>query len=131
MKKRILTGKGEFLYDYKYDILTFKMKDRNYKKSIEFQNFTIDIDDKNFVTGIRIFDASRVFKANKYILKNIVKGEFKANVENKILTITINFMGKQRNRLINLFAGSQNYTQQIITPAAQNLRDSTVECAAV
>ncbi|MBW2969424.1 DUF2283 domain-containing protein, partial [Candidatus Woesearchaeota archaeon] len=68
------------MYDYKYDILTFKMKNRNYKKSIEFQNFVIDIDNKNFVTGIRIFDASKVFNTDKYVLKNIIKGDFKANI---------------------------------------------------
>ena len=30
-----LKGKGEFSYDYKYDILTFKMTNRNYKHSFE------------------------------------------------------------------------------------------------
>ena len=49
-------GKGEFLYDYKHDILTFKIRDRDYKMSVELQNFAIDIDTENFVTGIRIFD---------------------------------------------------------------------------
>src|SRR3989338_1676025 len=33
------TGKGEFLYDYNNDILMFKIKDRDYKNSVEFQNF--------------------------------------------------------------------------------------------
>jgi len=127
--KKTLKGKGEFVYDYKYDILTFKMKDRNYKKSIEFQNFVIDIDDKKFVTGIRIFDASKVFKVDKYILKNIIKGEFKANVENKILTITINFIGKQRNKLINILNQKQNYVQQIVAPVKKDISDSSVECA--
>ena len=42
-----LTGKGEFLYDYKYDILTFKMRNRNYKHSFEFQNFVADVDDRS------------------------------------------------------------------------------------
>ncbi len=131
MKKRTLTGKGEFIYDYKYDILTFKMKNRNYKKSIEFHNFVIDIDDKNYITGIRIFDASKVFKVSKYVLKHIVKGEFKAIIENKILTININFVGKQRNKLINLLKTKQSYGHQIITPIKQNLTDSTVECAVI
>ena len=62
MKERHLNaiGKGQLLYDSKHDILTFKIKDRDYKMSVEFQNFTIDIDTENFVTGIRIFDASKV-----------------------------------------------------------------------
>ena len=29
------TGKGEFLYDFKNDILMFKIKDRYYKNSVE------------------------------------------------------------------------------------------------
>ena len=36
-------GKGECVYDYKYDTLTFRIKDRDYKNSVEFQNFVIDI----------------------------------------------------------------------------------------
>ncbi|MBD3361264.1 DUF2283 domain-containing protein [Candidatus Woesearchaeota archaeon] len=127
--KKTLKGKGEFVYDYKHDILTFKMQNRNYKKSIEFQNFVIDIDEKNYITGIRILDASKVFKIDKYILKNIIKGQFKAEVKNKIITITLNFVSKKRNKLVNLFDTKQNYVQQIIAPATQNISDSRVECA--
>lgn len=126
MKNKKLIGKGEFLYDYKYDILTFKIKDRNYKRSIEIQNFTIDIDDQDFVTGIRVFDASKVFGVDKYVLKNIVHGGFKANVEKNVITIILRFMGIQRNKLI--FTEKQNFVQQITAPI-KNVADSTVECA--
>ncbi|MBW3002473.1 DUF2283 domain-containing protein [Candidatus Woesearchaeota archaeon] len=128
MKKKKITGKGEFIYDYKHDILTFKMKDRNYKKSIEIQNFAIDIDDKNLITGIRVFDASKVFGVDKYVLKNIVHGEFKADVEKKIVTITLKFVGMQRNRLMSLLSKKQNFIHQITAPI-KNVSDSIVECA--
>ena len=130
MKKKKITGKGEFIYDYKYDTLTFKMKDRNYKRSIEIQNFAIDIDDKNLITGIRVFDASKVFGVDKYVLKNIVQGEFKADVEKKIVTITLKFVGMQRNKIIPLLTQKQNFMHQITTPV-KNMADSTVECAAL
>jgi len=125
-------GKGQFVYDYKYDILTFKIKDRNYKRSVEFQNFTIDIDDKEFVTGVRIFDASQTFGVDKYVLKNITGGEFKASIENDAITITLKFIGKLRNKLIPIIplGEKQSYTQQITAPvgANQKLSDSVVEC---
>ncbi len=129
--KKTLKGKGEFIYDYKYDILTFKMQNRNYKKSIEFQNFVIDIDDKNYITGTRIFDASKVFKIDKYVLKNIISGQFKAEVQNKIITITLNFVGKKRNKIINILSPKQSYIQQIVAPIKQDIADSSVECATV
>ena len=130
MKKKKITGKGEFIYDYKYDTLTFKMKDRNYKRSIEIQNFAIDIDDKDLVTGIRVFDASKVFGVDKYVLKNIVHGQFKADVEKKMVTITLKFVGMQRNRIIPLLTQKQNFMHQITAPV-KNMADSTVECAAL
>tara|TARA_Y100000310_G_scaffold343467_1_gene451227 strand:- start:4380 stop:4790 length:411 start_codon:yes stop_codon:yes gene_type:complete len=123
-------GKGEFAYDYKYDILTFKVKDRDYQKSIEFQNFTADIDKKGFVTGARIFDASIVLGVDKYILKNITQWEFKSNVENNVIIITLNFVAKFRNRLLPILGQKQNFMQQFTTPStSQQLVDSTVKCA--
>ena len=126
MKNKKLIGKGEFIYDYNYDILTFKIKDRNYKKSIEIQNFAVDIDDQDFVTGIRVFDASKVFGIDKYVLKNLVHGEFKASVEKNIMTITIRFVGVQRNKLI--FTKKENFVHQITAPI-KNVADSVAECA--
>lgn len=125
------TVKGKFLYDYKYDILTFKIQNRNYKKSIELQNFVVDIDEEDFVTGIRIFDASKVFGVNKYNLKNIVQYKFEANIENNVITIRIKFVSKIRNKMIPIFSKEQNFMQQITTPVAaqHHLADSSVMCA--
>ncbi|MFH1637354.1 MAG: DUF2283 domain-containing protein [Candidatus Woesearchaeota archaeon] len=132
MKKRHLNApkEGEFLYDYSHDILTFRIKNRNYKKSVEFQNFVIDIDEEDFVTGMRVFDASQVFGVDNYVLKNIVHGEFKASVENKVITITFKFIAKHRNRIIPLLTEKENITQQLTAPLGHNkLEETSVMCA--
>lgn len=119
------TGKGVVLYDPHYDILTFKIKGRLYKKSIEFQNFVLDIDDKDFVTGVRIFDASKVFQKEKDALNNIISFDFKAAIEDNIITIMFTFISKVRNK-------GKEVTQQITAPIAPyHLSDCLVECQAV
>ena len=125
-----LKTQGECLYDYKYDILTYKCKKRNYQYSIEFQNFAIDIDEENFVTGIRIFDASKVFTVNKELLMHIVDGEFKATMEKNVITITIKFLGLTRNKVIPLFTKRENFTQQITTPVSSKhkIENAVIEC---
>ncbi len=119
------TGKGEVLYNFTNDILMFKVKDRDYKISAEFQNFVADIDTEGFVTGIRIFDASKVFGIDKYTLKNIFKWRFDAFIENGTITIRLNFVGKVRNKEVPV----ENFTQQLTTSLnGYNLTDSSVEC---
>lgn len=120
------TGKGEFLYDFNNDILMFKVKGRDYKVSAEFQNFVADIDTEGFVTGVRIFDASKVFGIDKYTLRNIVKWGFKAIVEDGTITIRLTFVGKVRNKEVPV----ENFTQQLTTSLnGFDLTDSSVECA--
>lgn len=120
------TGKGEFVYDFNNDLLMFKVKDRDYKISAEFQNFVADIDTDDFVTGIRIFDASKVFGIDKYTLKNIAKWGYRAVIENGMITIRLTFVGKARNKEIPV----ENFTQQLTTSInGYKLIDSSVECA--
>ncbi len=121
-------GKGEFLYDYKHDILTFKIKDRDYKMSVELQNFVIDIDTENFVTGIRIFDASKVSGLKKMLFRNLIHGDFKASIKDNVITVRLNFVGRLRNRLIPIFTKEQNFTQQVSTQVSSKhpLEDSVV-----
>lgn len=119
------TGKGEFLYDFNQDILMFKVKDRDYKISAEFQNFVADIDTEGFVTGVRIFDASKVFGMDKFTLKNIIHWGFKAIIDSGMITIRLTFAGKVRNKEIPI----ENFTQQLTTSLnGYNLIDSSVEC---
>lgn len=120
------TGKGEFLYDFNNDILMFKIKDRDYKISAEFQNFVADVDTEGFVTGIRVFDASKVFGVDKYTLKSIVKWSFETFVEKGMITIRLSFVGQVRNKEVPV----ENFTQQLTSSLnGYNLIDSSVECA--
>lgn len=131
MKKKHLNAKGEVIYDYRDDILNFKVKNRDYKRSIEFQNFVADIDVEGFITGVRILDASKVFGIDKYVLKNIVHCDFSASIDNNVITIVMKFVGKRRNRIIPLLSKEENFTQQITTPlgARTRLADSYVKCS--
>ena len=120
------TGKGEFSYDFNNDILMFKIKDRDYKISAEFQNFVADIDTEGFVTGIRVFDASKVFGVDKYTLKSIVKWRFETFVEKGMITIRLSFAGQLRNKEVPV----ENFTQQLTSSLnGYNLTDSSVKCA--
>ena len=122
------TGKGEFLYDYANDILTFKIRDRDYKMSVEFQNFAIDIDTENFVTGIRIFDVSKVSGLKRLLFKNLIHGGFKASIKDNVISVRLNFVGRLRNKLMPIFTKEQNFTQQVSAPASSKhpLEDSVV-----
>ena len=40
-QNRLLEGKGEVDYDYTNDILFFKIKDREYDRSLEFENLRL------------------------------------------------------------------------------------------
>lgn len=122
------SGKGELLYDYKHDILTFKIKERNYKMSVELQNFAIDIDTENFVTGIRIFDVSKISGLKKLLFKNLTHGAFKASIKDNVISVRLNFVGKLRNKLMPIFAKEENFTQQVSAPISSKhrLEDSVV-----
>lgn len=109
-------GKGQFLYDYKHDTLTFKIKDRDYKMSVEFQNFALDIDSEDFVTGIRIFDASKVFGLKKLLFHSLAHGSFESSIKDNVVSVRLNFIAKLRNKLIQIFAREENFTQQVTAP---------------
>lgn len=91
-------GKGEFVYDYENDMLLFKIKDRDYDKSIDFDNITIDIDTKGFITGLRVFDACKVLNLKKEALRGIKEFEFNAESEDKIVKIQLRFVSVVRNK---------------------------------
>lgn len=132
MKNKHLDANGELevIYDFKYDILLFKIKERSYKVSIEFQNFVVDIDKEGFATGVRIFDASKVFNIDKYKLKNITVAELNTKIQNNIITIRLNFLSKVRNKIIPLIENKESFTQQIITKLGpKHFSDSSVESA--
>jgi uncharacterized protein YuzE len=99
-KGRILEGKGEMNYDYLNDILFFKVKDREYDFSLEFQNMVIDIDKERFIVGIQMFDASEFLGISKINLREIPKWQFKAKINNGIIELRLFYQIEIRNRII-------------------------------
>ena len=100
-KGRILEGKGEMDYDYVNDILFFKIKDREYDFSLEFQNMVIDVDKEKFIVGIQIFDVSKFLMIDKLNLKAIPKWQFKARIDNNQIEIRLFYQISIRNRIID------------------------------
>lgn len=95
-----LKKEGEFDYDYLNDILFFKVKEREYAKSIEFDRFVVDVDEENFIVGMQIFDASEYFKISKESIRNIRSWQFQAEVEENRLEIRLTFQTTYRNKTI-------------------------------
>ena len=116
-------GKGEYTYDYLNDILLFKIKNRDYLKSLDFDNFIVDIDKEYFITGMRIFDASKIFNIPKLALKNIKSFRFNARVEDKKVTIQLEFIPVLRNK--PLIKQGQNLIREAI---GSEVRNSEVVC---
>ncbi len=94
-----LEAEGEMDYDYSEDILFFKVKDREYDFSVEFQNMVIDIDKDKFVVGIQLFDASNFLRMSKVNLREIPKWQFKAKIEEGVIELRLNYQLKIRNKI--------------------------------
>ncbi len=116
-------GKGEYAYDYRNDIMIFKIKDRDYLKSIDFENLIADIDKEGFITGLRIFDASKVFNLSRIALKNVMSFKFNAKIEDKTVTIQLEFTPILRNK--PLIKQGQNLIREAI---GTQVNDSEVLC---
>jgi len=117
------TGKGEAKYDYSNDILLLKIKDRDYKKSIELDNLVVDFDSEDFIYGMRIFDASKVLELPKESLRNIQKFDFKAMVEDNIVSIKVSFIATLRNKEL------VRQGQDIVREADTEVEDSEMVCS--
>ncbi len=102
MKKKQLNaiGKGEKDYDFDEDILFFKIKNRDYEKSIEIENFVIDFDKKGFIAGIQVFDASRLLGVSKKQLKTLNDWQLKAKIEENRLFFNLKFQVKEENKIV-------------------------------
>lgn len=100
-KERHLEAEGEMDYDYVNDILFFKVKDREYEFSLEFQNMVIDIDKEKFIVGIQIFDASKFLMIDKVNLRAIPKWRFKARIDHGVIEIRLFYQIAIRNKIID------------------------------
>ena len=99
MKPRHLEAEGEMGYDYANDVLFFKIKDREYDFSIEFQNMVIDVDEEKFIVGIQIFEASKFLRMSKVNLREIPKWRFQSKLENNTIEIRLDYQLKVRNKI--------------------------------
>ena len=99
MKRRHLEGRGEMDYDYVNDILFFKISEREYDFSIEFQNMVIDVDEEKFIVGIQIFEASKFLRMSKVNLREIPNWRFNAKLENNTIEIRLDYQLKIRNKV--------------------------------
>jgi len=95
---RRLEGKGELDYDYVNDILFFKVKNREYDRSIEADRFSIDIDKEGFVVGLQIFDASAFLRLEKMKLRQIRRWKLASIVDEGRIEIRIIFETIYRNK---------------------------------
>ncbi len=114
-------GKGEVIYNYEDDILLFKIKDRDYMKSIDFDNITADIDTEGFITGVRVFDASKILELQKTSLSKINSLEFNAKIEGNIVSVQLKFecgLGKklmvQRENLVREAIGLDMMNSEVL-----------------
>ncbi len=125
MVQKKLEGKGEVDYDYENDILFFKLKGRQYDKSIELlDNLVVDVDKEGFLVGIQMFDASEYLNIDKKSLLKIPNWQFTINVHENIIEIRLVFQVKIRNKIVEK---NPIIAQQI----NQKLPDSTLVCEAV
>ena len=100
MKERYLEAEGEMDYDYVNDILFFKVKDRLYDFSFEFQNMVIDVDKEMFIVGIQIFNASGFLGISKINLREIPKWQFKARINQGLIELRLFYQIVVRNKII-------------------------------
>src|SRR3989338_5886040 len=100
MKPRHLEAEGEMDYDYANDVLFFKIKDREYDFSIEFQNMVIDVDEEKFIVGIQIFEASKFLRMSKINLREIPRWRFNAKLEDNTIEIRLDYQIKLRNKIL-------------------------------
>ncbi len=116
-------GKGEWSYDGNHDILFLKIREREYAKSIDFENLIIDIDTTGFATGIQLFDASQLLKINKGALRKIKDWEFRIKIENKLITVQLMFNITKRNN--DLIQRGENFVRTSLS----NLKNGEVVCS--
>ena len=114
-------GQGEVDYDFKEDTLFFKVKGREYLKSIEFDDVVVDIDHAGFITGVQIFGASEIFGMDKDALREVRQWEIMTKVEKNIVTLQVRFEVLKRNKIIK-------QGQSLIRESLSPLADSEVIC---
>lgn len=119
-----LKKEGQFDYDYKNDVLFFKVKEREYSHSIELSNLVIDFDEENFVVGLQIFNASEIFKISKDFLRSLRNFKMECKVEGGAIQLDVSFSMMKRNKEVL-------YKPIIFERVGEDIPDSKVLCDAV
>ncbi len=99
-KQKHLEEKGLLDYDLKNDILSFKVKNKEYKKSIEAENIVIDLDEAGYIIGVQIFEASKFLNLEKKDLMKIPNCQLKASLNAKTIELRLTFQIKVSNKII-------------------------------
>lgn len=120
MIEKSLNKPGEFDYDYKNDILLFKVKEREYSHSIELNRLIIDFDEEDFIVAIQIIGASSVFNLSREQLRGIKNFQMKCKVENGVIQIGIIFNMIVRSKPVKF--------NPIIFERLENIPDSEIIC---
>ena len=98
---KFLNKIGEFDYDYRNDILFFKVKDREYSHSVELASLVIDFDEEKFIVGLQIINASEIFKIPKDKLRGVNGFNMQARINDGVIQINLSFGMILRNQKIN------------------------------
>lgn len=92
--------KGKIDYDFLSDSLfIFIEEGQKYLESVSFENLIIDYDKEGNFKAIEILNASDFFKLPKSYLKNIVEGNFKFIVSDKLINFDFIMKFGIRNKL--------------------------------
>jgi len=97
--ERHLEQKGELSYDFSNDILFFKVREREYSHSIEVNNIVIDFDEENFIVGMQIFDASKLFNIPKVWLAEPKNARFRASIRDNRIQVSLLLEINVRNKV--------------------------------
>ena len=94
-------GKGEWIYDYSHDILTLKVKEQEYEKSIDVENYIFDFDPQGILRGIQIFDASHVLGIARGVLRQLSSFRFDCVMNGERIFLKILLSASYRNKKIS------------------------------
>ena len=98
---RHLRGKGEFDYDFKNDILLFKVKEREYSHSVELNSLIIDFDEESFIVGLQIFNASETLCLTREQLRGLKDFQMNCSIREGLIRVNVNFSMIVRNKPVN------------------------------
>lgn len=83
--------KGRYRYDGEYDVLTFRLLEGRYDRSLEIGDVVLDLDRRGCVVGLRVFDASMLFGLEKEHLIEVEDFRFSCEFSDGFVSLRIRF----------------------------------------